>query len=336
MNKNNIFLDIFFQDYSQEDIKIPSHWCVKYCNEELGVQYSYHTEREEGVAWAKDNTNYRGLDLLSQQFFFGITEEDDDIELLFEDTKHQTTLGFGQPVQDREEEVVSSYGATPPITPEFAGVEFPVKVYNTIRDSRQVKLDEYFPEWVEELSHIDGVYLAGGVLRSFIRKGDKVCDIDLFFRDMDALDAAMKFMGRIDDEYYEAFRCPMKELITYKSVIDKPLEHITDEDYANQRKIQFITKSFYESPEELISTFDFINTCACMYKDVLYTHRDWLRHNKKGTLGLNFVSYPVATLSRFARYKEKGFFTSADFLVELFTQLNTLEYPEGQLALYVD
>ncbi len=327
MNKNNIFLDIFFQDYSQEDFKIPSHWCVQYIRAGEGLNYSYHSSYKEGIIWAKSNTNYR----------------EGDIDDLFEELEDNTPLGcFSkvgtsmQPVPEVQEEVVSSYGATPPITPEFAGVKFPVKIYNTVKPARQIKLDEYFPEWVEELSHIDGVYLAGGVLRSFIRKDDKVCDIDLFFRDKDALDAAMCFMDKVDYNYYMAFQCPMKELVTYKSVIDKPLEDITDEDYANQKKIQFITKSFYESPEELISTFDFINTCACMYKDVLYTHQDWLRHNKKNTLGLNFVSYPVATLSRFARYKAKGFFTSADFLVELFTQLNTLEYPEGQLALYVD
>lgn len=224
-------------------------------------------------------------------------------------------------------------GATPVVLPWDNMPE--ITTFTNINDSRFDCLGEYFEEWFTELSQIEGVYLGGGGLRTLLNEDDVICDIDLFFRDQTALDAATAVMEK-SGEYYVAFQCPANELRTYKSGGDVLDEDKDDEFYENQNKIQFITKSFYRSPEELISSFDFVATCACLYQDKLYTHKDWLRCVRKKQLELNFVSYPVATINRMFKYKEKGFWVPSNMLVQLVEEINTGEFDGDRLALYVD
>lgn len=310
------FLEIFFQDYSDEpELKIPSHWCVKYLPENSGfVDYTYHSTEDEAIEWAKKNTDY---------------ENEFDLMLI---------PSSGEDTDKILDEVFSKgYGHAEVITPEEW---FDVKKFNFIKESRTNNLYDYFPIWFEELCNIEGVYLAGGSLRNLLGGKDIIADIDLFFNGETALKKAENVMqmyeGSEDGCWYEAFRCPAGELITYKTAIDKPDEDKTPEDYKNQRKVQFITKSFYDSPEQLINSFDFIPTCACMYQDVLYTHPDWVSHVKKRTLGLHFVSYPVATLSRLLKYSHKGYHVMPETLLGLVQQINEQDFDGDRLALYVD
>lgn len=302
----NVFLEIFHQDYSDiPEAGIPSHWCVKYLPKDSGfVEYSYHSKEEDAILWAKENTDY-----LRQELPSGPDKESED------------------PVA----------GSKEVITPDEW---FKVKKFYKIKESRTDNLYEYFPIWFEDLCEIKGVYLAGGSLRNLLGGNDVIADIDIFFANQQALENAESIMKKCDGSdprcWYEAFRCPAGELITYKSAVDKPDEDKIEEDYKNQAKVQFITKSFYDSPEQLINSFDFIPTCACLYNDVLYTHPDWVRHVKKKTLGLNFVSYPVATLSRMMKYSYKGYHVPPETLLGLVQQINEGEFDGDQLALYVD
>lgn len=311
------YLDMFYQDYSDEpELRLPSHWCVKYIEDGAGfVDYSYHSTKELAEAWASKNTDY----------LFQIESMFNDVDVLFENQK---------PIASQTQ---PTYGATPPVLPDEW---FTAKEFVTLKESRTDNIYGYFPIWFDEMSKVEGIYLAGGCLRNLLGGDDVIQDIDLFFRDKEALEKAMKIMkdydGRDEGCWYEAFRCPAGELITYKSVIDKPDEDKTPEDYKNRCKVQFITKSFYESPEQLINTFDFIPTCACLYNDVLYTHPDWVRHVKKRTLGLHFVSYPVATLSRMLKYSKKGYHVAPDMLLDMVLQINENTFDESRLALYVD
>tara|TARA_Y100001956_G_scaffold82343_1_gene102859 strand:- start:1240 stop:1983 length:744 start_codon:yes stop_codon:yes gene_type:complete len=233
----------------------------------------------------------------------------------------------------------STYGATDPVYPELP---IEIKTFKSVKECRTDNLYEYFPVWFEELSEIEGVYLAGGALRNMLGGDDYIADIDIFFRDQEALDKAMEVMsmyeGSEDGCWYKAFQCPAKELITYKSAIECLMygEEATEKDYKNQRKVQFITKSFYPTPHHLISTFDFIPTCACLYQDVLYTHKDWVRHVKKRTLGLNFISYPVASIYRMMKYKDKGYHVLTDTVLGMVLQINEGDFEGDRLALYID
>lgn len=232
----------------------------------------------------------------------------------------------------------SSYGGTDPVYPDF---EFEGEQYHNIKECRTDNIYEYFPEWFEGLSNMDGVYLAGGSLRNLLGGDDKISDIDLFFRDQKALTSAMEFMEQFEGSeggcWFKAFECPAKELITYKSAIESLMYgDATQEEYNNQRKVQFITKSFYPDPLSLISTFDFIPTCACLYQGALYTHKDWVRHVKKRTLGYNFVSYPVASIFRMMKYRDKGYTVLTDTVLEMVVDINTGDFEGDRLALYVD
>ena len=318
------YLEMFYQDYSDEpELRIPSHWCVKYIEEGKGfVDYSYHTTKPEAEEWATKHTDYCN-----------------HLDSMFDDVKASMTEVFDSVAQMNPEvpQTKPNYGATPPVLPDEC---FLAKEFVTLKGSRTNNLYEYFPIWFEELCEIDGIYLAGGSLRNLLGGDDVIQDIDLFFRNKEALERSMEifegYEGSDDGCWYEAFRCPAGELITYKSVIDKPDEDKTAEDYNNQRKVQFITKSFYDSPEQLINTFDFIPTCACLYDNVLYTHPDWVRHVKKRTLGLHFVSYPVATLSRMLKYSKKGYHVAPDMLLDMVLQINENSFDENRLALYID
>tara|TARA_B100001105_G_scaffold249743_1_gene237158 strand:+ start:1283 stop:2038 length:756 start_codon:yes stop_codon:yes gene_type:complete len=250
-----------------------------------------------------------------------------------------SNIGFWEDVSlgDTQEVEAPDFGATPPIFPEWT---FQAKKFVNIKDARIENLEEYCPMWFEELSEIDGVYLGGGSLRNLLGGDDVIADIDIFFKNKTSLLQAIEVMQRYDGsesgDWYEAFRCPANELITYKTAIEKHEDDRTPEDYKSQKKIQFITKSFYNSPEDLINTFDFIPTCACLYKGALYTHPDWVQHVKKRTLGLHFISYPVASVFRMMKYKDKGYHVLTESVLEMVTQINMGDFEDGQLALYVD
>lgn len=239
------------------------------------------------------------------------------------------TQGIG-----KQEEFQPPAGNTPVVLPWDNMPE--IRVFSNIKQEKFDKLAEYFEEWFTELCLIEGVYLGGGCLRTLINEDDVICDIDLFFRDKVALDKATKVMEKYDNEYYVAFQCPANELTTYKSGADTLDEDRDDDFYKSQRKIQFITKSFYTTPQELVSSFDFVATCACLYNGEVYTHKGWLKSVKKKQLDLNFVSYPVATINRMFKYKEKGFYIPSSMLVQLVQEINDGVFDDDRLALYVD
>lgn len=232
-----------------------------------------------------------------------------------------------------KKEITKEFGAKEPVMPINP---FTPHTFKNIKKDRLKGIDEYTDGlWFNELSNIEGVYLAGGALRNLLGGGDVIADIDLFFRDIVALKKAISIMSELET-WYEAFRCPANELITYKTVIDKPDEEKTPKDFNNQGKIQFITKSFYPSISDLINSFDFVPTCAGMYEGILYTHPDWVKSVKKRTLSLNFVSFPVASIFRMMKYKEKGYCIPSSTVVDMVMEISDGEFDGDRMALYVD
>ena len=221
----------------------------------------------------------------------------------------------------------------PPVLPETL---FEPCVYKEIKDERFEGIYDYTDELIDEFIYLSGVYIAGGCLRNLLGGDDIVADIDIFFRDSESLKKTIDLMSWYDETWYEAFRCPAGELITYKTVIDRAKEDITKEDYKNQRKIQFITRNFYSSPKELINSFDFVPTCACLYENILYTHPNWVKSVRKKVLNTHFMSYPVASIFRMMKYKDKGYIVPSESVIEMVTQINEAELDEGRLALYID
>lgn len=247
-----------------------------------------------------------------------------------------------QDLPEVEDEIPEQpFGATPPFITEDP---FVLKEFHTIKESRNSNLYNYFPLWFEDgICDIDGVYLAGGALRNLLGGDDEIADIDLFFRDEQALMQTIDILNSYDGSengcWYKAFHCPRNELITYKSAIETYMNYDgkpTPEQLRDQKKVQLITKSFYRDVDQLLNSFDFVPTCACWYKDILYTHPDWVKSVKKRELRLHDISYPVASLSRMVKYKEKGYKLLPETLYRMVEIINTREFDGDFLALYVD
>jgi hypothetical protein len=88
--------------------------------------------------------------------------------------------------------------------------------------------------------------------------------------------------------------------------------------------------------EQLISTFDFTLCMAAYDGSQIVLDRRFLKHNKYGRLGINTVTYPVATINRIHKYRNKGFTMYEADLVELVAQISNQSFDSERLMLYID
>lgn len=142
------------------------------------------------------------------------------------------------------------------------------------------------------------VWLCGGAMRSILDKKSPV-DYDLFFETkMDAVITKNKLesMG-----FKKVFTCPMGQLVTYLLDTDGILA------FSPGIKVQVITKRYYTSMEECLSTFDFNATAAGTDGTWLVCKKEWISDNRKKTLSINTITYPSASIARLHKYKQYGF-----------------------------
>ena len=117
------------------------------------------------------------------------------------------------------------------------------------------------------------------------------------------------------------FECPKKELFTYKR---------------RGVKIQCIAKQFYRDALELLDSFDF-TVCQATYDGVrvVLTH-DMIRSVKSKELAINRITYPVASINRLFKYRERGYKVTEQTLVEMVQQISGQQFDDEKLALYID
>jgi hypothetical protein len=143
------------------------------------------------------------------------------------------------------------------------------------------------------ISLISGrVWLCGGALRSLL-DGMKPNDYDLFFKDAEAaVETELKLdaMG-----YQKIFVCPLGELTTFSK---------------RNVKIQVIKKTYYQSIEHCIDTFDFNAACAGIDTETFYFVKKFISDNRKKAISIHRLTYPTATISRLHKYKNYGFYVS--------------------------
>lgn len=174
---------------------------------------------------------------------------------------------------------------------------------------------------IEDILNTEGVYLAGGFLRTLVDPQDEIQDIDIFFRNKQIAEKFKQEM--IDNGYSLIFSCPKGELFSFR-----------DE---NDTKIQLITKFYYEDVDQLINSFDITACCVATEDGVnLVKHRRFIFDVLNKRLNINKVTFPVATLSRIMKYKDKGFTMSGKASTEYVTQVNMMTLDETNMALYVD
>lgn len=175
------------------------------------------------------------------------------------------------------------------------------------------------------LIEVPTAVLAGGAIRDHI-VGVTPVDYDIFFYDhgkkyYTAVDDARRFLWARGFDC--VFECPNGQLYTYKN--------------KDNVKVQLILKRKYEGLHDLFESFDF-NLCCYATKDdcsAIYYTRE--AHNDLYTkkLTLNNIEYPVATINRLYKYRQKGYNTSY-VIQQIVETLDVQGTFAGKLELYVD
>ena len=163
------------------------------------------------------------------------------------------------------------------------------------------------------------VWCAGGALRSLINTNEPIADYDMFFSDVvyaEKLHNTLTVAG-----WKCVFSCPKKELYTFKR---------------KGIKVQLITKRFYSNVEELLYSFDFSVCMAAFDGDTVFMHRSFIKDVRKKNLSINDVTYPVATINRLFKYKNKGYNIKESTLVDLVRSISSRQFDGDQLQLYID
>lgn len=171
--------------------------------------------------------------------------------------------------------------------------------------------------------------IAGGALRAFYDQTE-VKDYDLYFQskaDMDAVDAAFAAGG-----YELIFRCPLGLLVTYRD--------------AYGMKYQVIGLAFFNSPAEVIHTFDITASQFAVRQhpsgEIEVAEGFFaVEHALQKKLAIHALPYPAASLKRVGKYIEKGYSGDADFWRNLARQFSLMmQRPASSNApdwrLYVD
>jgi hypothetical protein len=185
-------------------------------------------------------------------------------------------------------------------------------------------LQELLGDTYEAIAEFDGL-VAGGAVTSVFNRSD-VNDFDLYFP---SEEKAAKFVAALwAGEYgYQQFM----------NVTDKSMTFVRR---AEDVKCQLIYYKFFPTPKDIFQDFDFTVNMGCFSPKTgkFLLHDDFLRHNSQRTIQINTnTAYPLISVLRTAKYKDKGYHTSKPQLMRLLlaiTQLNleSWEDVEAQLG----
>lgn len=145
----------------------------------------------------------------------------------------------------------------------------------------------------------ENVVLAGGSLRTFVDPKEKIQDFDLFFLG----EEIKSIKDKLEKDILESggkkiYQCKEDELRSFE---------------IHGMKIQLISikDKKYKSVEDILNSFD-INASRFALQTGYYNLRlsfskESIQDVKKKHITINKVTYPVSTLKRIAKYKEKGY-----------------------------
>lgn len=147
---------------------------------------------------------------------------------------------------------------------------------------------------LEELPNLskEGPWLAGGALRRTLIGMELESDFDFFFRDAKQL---------------AKFKKDLKELGANLTSENDHAETFMLKVCGKDRVIQLIKMDFYESPEEVIDSFDFTITQLAYDGTDIYFGPYTLWDLPRKRLALHKLTYGVATMRRLIKYTDQGF-----------------------------
>ena len=165
-------------------------------------------------------------------------------------------------------------------------------------------------EFMELLAEYDAI-IAGGAITSLFCNRD-INDLDIYFRserDLVKVLAAIYNKDEIADSEISSFSVHVSHLSQRTIMCSQ-----------NKQVIQLMTFKYFPSAQEVFDTFDF-TCCMGAYeckKDEFTLHPDFLQHNSQRYLKFNTgTAYPLMSLLRVDKYKEKGYQISKSELLRV-------------------
>lgn len=206
-------------------------------------------------------------------------------------------------------------------------------VLKNIKEERFYPVSDYLTFELSLLTDV-GAIIAGGALRTLLDDEDEVKDVDLFFTSQDGVDATKDLLVKYG--YVQIFACPLGHLFTY-ALFDEDTKKPDGSVQKNvSAKVQLITRNLYPSIDAVVTSFDLMPCCVAWDGHQLVFAEKWIKSVRNKMLYLNNLTYPVATLNRVDKYKQKGYYASEGFYINIIKAIQGGVFDGEQLALYID
>jgi len=165
-------------------------------------------------------------------------------------------------------------------------------------------------------------WIAGGALRSYFSKGYVDSDIDVFF------------------VYKLQFEIVRDILIKNNDVKTGYSDENISNFYYKGKKIQLISRFYYNNMQDCINSFDFTVTCCAIDIDgKIIHHPRFFQDLAMRKLVINKLPFPIATLERLQKYIKKGYSICNGGLLEIVNairNLNDKDMKSNHLEFYPD
>lgn len=166
---------------------------------------------------------------------------------------------------------------------------------------QEVELFKLFSDKILPIPEKDKFWIAGGAIRRTITNQPLETDVDYFFK-RDALD--YDFKGHLLDMLGKSVEILRQTDIntTYK------VNYLNNENQRKEIKIQEIFVNGYDSPEELLKSFDF-TICQFAYDGENLYAGDYSFHDLgRKRIVINNITYPVSSMRRLIKYTQQGYY----------------------------
>jgi hypothetical protein len=163
----------------------------------------------------------------------------------------------------------------------------------------------------DAIAEFDGI-VAGGAITS-VFNNTEVNDFDLYFPDAEKASRFVAALWTKEYGYHQFINCSDKSMTFVQRSSDV--------------KCQLIYYKFFPTCQDIFNDFDFtVNMGAYSPKTGLFNlHPDFLRHNSQRTIQINpNTAYPLISVLRTAKYKERGYHTSKPQLMKLLLAISKL------------
>ncbi len=175
-------------------------------------------------------------------------------------------------------------------------------------------------------------WVAGGALREYFTVGHaKASDVDVFFQDKEAFEAAKKALLAKGPQEGKA-ATSITTIMTFEN------DRITNFIH-KKHKVQLISTKYFVDPQETIENFDFTVCCAAVDKADVYHHQTFFMDLAKKRLVINALPYPLSTMQRMQRYIQKGYTICNGGILQIAKAIKELDFEkpeENPIEFYPD